>query len=106
MVVHQNKPVEWENHNGTAVRSTVVVATDAPLQGWGAVCKSTQTGGPWYQTEREHHINYLELFGAMLVVKAFTQDQESIHVHLRMDSKTAIFYVNRIGGTRTVMLSL
>ena len=83
----------------------LVVETDASLQGWGAICKGIRTGGPWLQTEREHHINYLELLAATLAVKTFTKGQKDIHIHLRMDNQTAVFYVNHMGGTRSETLS-
>ena len=80
----------------------LVVEADASFQGWGAVCKGSQTSGPRSQTEQEHD---LKLLAAMLVVKAFTKDRENIHVHLHMDNKTAIFYMNPMGETRFVMLN-
>jgi len=55
--------------------------------------------------EWKHHINYLELLAATFAVKAFTKDQEDIHVHLRMDNRTAVFYVNRMGGTHSPIMS-
>ena len=55
--------------------------------------------------EREHYINYLELLAATFAVKAFTKDQEDIHVHLRMDNRTAVFYVNHMGGTHSPTMS-
>ena len=90
--------------NGKSVRPRdpdLIVETDASLQGWGAVCRGIRTGGMWSQEERENHINYLELLAASFAVKAFTKDQENVHVHVRMDNRTAVFYVNRMGGTRS-----
>ena len=43
----------------------LIVETDASRQGWGAVCREVQTGGPWLQSEKENHINYMELLVAM-----------------------------------------
>lgn len=83
----------------------LIVETDASMQGWGAVCKGVRTGGPWSQIEQEHHINYLELLAAMFAVKAFAKSQENMHIHLRMDNRTAVSYVNRMGGTRSPTLS-
>ena len=79
---------------------SVVVETDASMLGWGAVCKGVQTGGLWSQAEWRNHMNYLELLAATFAVKAFTKDKENIQVHLRIDNRTAVFYVNRMRGTR------
>jgi len=83
----------------------LVMETDASMQGWGAVCAGVRTGGLWSQTERDHHINYLELLAATLAVKAFTKSQENAHIRLRMDNRTAVFYVNHMGGTRSPQMS-
>jgi len=58
--------------NGKALlhqEQTVTIRSDASLQGWGAVCNGTGTGGPWSQLEQGMHINWLELLVATLAVK-------------------------------------
>lgn len=35
--------------------------SDASLTGWGAVCNGEHTGGSWLESEKQYHINYLEL---------------------------------------------
>ena len=94
--------------NGRSVMTPepdLTMETDASLTGWGAVCKGIRTGGLWSQMERRNHINYLELLAAMFAVKSFTKDRKDAHVHLRMDNRTAVFYVNRMGGTRSPVMS-
>ena len=54
--------------------------------------------------EKFHHINYLELLGAFLVVKSFCQNKEALTVHLWMDNSSTIAYVNHLGGTRSQSL--
>ena len=76
----------------------------ASMLGWGAVCQGSRTG-LWSQMERKNHINYLELLAAMFAVRAFAKDRRNIHIHLRMDNRTAVFYINRMGGTRSPILS-
>jgi len=39
----------------------------------------------------------LELLAAWFGVRVFTKDRKNIHIHLRMDNRTAVFYVNRMG---------
>ena len=76
--------------------------TDASMLGWGAVCRGIRTGGLWSQLERRNHINYLELLAATFAVKCFARDMRNSH---RMDNRTAVFYVNRMGGTRSPLMS-
>jgi len=83
----------------------LVMETDASMLGWGAVCNGTRTGGLWSQAERQHHINYLELLAASFAVKAFTRNKRNLHILLKMDNRTAVFYVNRMGGTHSLLLS-
>ena len=76
----------------------LTMETDASMLGWGAVCRGVRTGGLWSQLEHGNHINYLELLAAAFAVKAFARDMRNSHVHLKMDNRTAVFYVNRMGG--------
>ena len=82
----------------------MVVETDASILGWGTHCKGVQTGGLWSQAEQRNHKNYLELLAATFAVKAFTKDKQNIQVHLRMDNRTAVFYVSLMGGTRSPVI--
>lgn len=63
-----------EKKNGKPIRpkkSTVLLQTDASLQGWGAYHKNTNTsiGGRWSRFEAEAHINFLELFSHFLCIE-------------------------------------
>ena len=90
--------------NGRAIISQtpdLVVETDASLLGWGAVSGEVRTGGLWSEKERTQHINCLELMAGALAVRTFAKHKRNIHVRLRMDNKTAIFYINRMRGTRS-----
>ena len=48
-----------------------------------------------------HHINLLELTAGAFAVKTFARHRENIHMHLKMDNKTAIFYINKWGNSIT-----
>ena len=82
-----------------------MIETDASQQGWWAVCKEVRTGGLWSQNERLLHINCLELLAGAFAVKCFTKNQICLHVRLRMDNTTATAYLNKLGGTRSLVLS-
>ena len=83
---------------------SLIITSDVSLQGWGAYCQDCRIGGPWTTSEKHLHINCLELLGASHAVKAFCQGKKQIVIHLRMDSSTAIAYINHLGGTRSPTL--
>lgn len=74
------------------------IFTDASRTGWGAVCNDRRANGKWKITEKEHHINYLELLAVFLGLKSFLKNDSNCAILLRVDNTTAISYVNRMGG--------
>jgi ribonuclease HI len=74
------------------------VFSDASTTGWGAACNAETASGQWSSSEREYHINYLELLAAFIALKIFVKDLHNCQVLLRLDNTTAISYVNRMGG--------
>ncbi len=50
------------------------------------------------------HINALELRAALFAVRAFTAKKTNLHVHLRMDNRTAITCILKMGGTQSPIL--
>ena len=71
----------------------------------GVVCQGVQTRGLWSQMERKLHINCLELLAGSFAVKSFRKNHLCVHVRLRMDNASAVAYVNRLGGTHSLVLS-
>ena len=71
----------------------------------GAVCQGVTTGGLWSQMEKKLHINCLELLAGSFAVKSFTKDRLCVHVRLRMDNVSAVAYINRLGGTHSLIPS-
>ena len=57
--------------------------------------------GLWTQEETVLYINVLELKGALFALKTFAQDLRKVHVHMKMDNRTAIGYIQKMGGTRS-----
>ena len=94
----------WNGRTILSETPDLVVESDASLLGWSAVSGGVHTGGLWSKKERTQHINYLELMAGALAVRTFAKHKRNIHVRLRMDNQTAIFYVNRMGGTRAQSL--
>jgi hypothetical protein len=94
--------------NGRAIlhpSPDLIIETDASMRGWGAVCQGVKTGGLWSQMEQKLHINCLELLAGSFAVKSFTKDRLCVHVRLRMDNTSAVAYVNRLGGTHSLVLA-
>ena len=96
----------WQEHlikwNGRYLLKTtpdIVIETDASTTGWGALCQGVKTGGPWSMAESRMHINCLELLAATLAIKSYARERKNIHIHLMMDSMTALTYINKYGGT-------
>ena len=101
----QEKLAHW---NGKALlhrQETMIIESDASLQGWGAVSNGTRTGGPWSQSEKQMHINCLELLAATLALKSFVKDRTGIAVLLQLDNQTAVAYINNMGGTVSPQLT-
>ena len=83
----------------------LIIKTDASRLGCGAVCQGVRIGGLWSQMEQKLHINCLELLAGSFAIKRFTKNWLCVHVRPRMDNTFAVVYLNRLGGTRSLVLS-
>ncbi|KAL7298948.1 hypothetical protein TKK_0008049 [Trichogramma kaykai] len=81
------------------------IYTDASLSGWGAHANNVTTNGFWNATEKEWHINCLELKAIFLGLKCFTSNMHNCEILLRCDNVTAISYVNKLGGVQNRRLN-
>ena len=80
------------------------IESDASNMGWGARQGEQQTGGRWSMEEASHRINYLELLAAFLALQCFAKHGHKATILMRLDSVTAVTYINKLGGTRFVSL--
>lgn len=76
------------------------IFSDASKTGWGAFCDGNRAHGSWKETERECHINYLELLASFLALKTFAKKLSNCSILLRVDNNTALSYINRMGGVQ------
>lgn len=96
----------WESNIGSSLNYLgsrsfdLEIYSDASKTGWGAVCEGSTTRGFWGEKEIDYHINYLELLAAFYAVKCFASNESNINILLRIDNKTAIAYINKMGGVR------
>ena len=95
----QEKLAQWNGKVLLCRQQTMIITSDASLQGWGAVCNGTRTGGPWSHLEQGIHTNCLELLAATLVAKTFLKGQTGMSVLLQLDNQTAVAYIDNMGGT-------
>lgn len=79
----------------------VEIKTDAATSGgWGVMfCGSQKTGGRWSVTERELHINVLELKAIELALKSFAKQVINKHVKVLSDNTTTVQYLRHMGGS-------
>ena len=61
-------------------------------------------GGLWSEGERIYHINLLELTAGGFAVKTIAHHRSNIDMYLKTN-KTAIFYINKMGGTQPHLLT-
>ena len=94
----------WNGRNLLPPEPDFTFSCDASQQGWGAVHKGNRVSGLWSLTETKEHINFLELKAIFLGLKAFFSSQENCHILIHSDNRTAISYLNKLGGTHSEKL--
>ena len=104
-------------HNGRSISDIIgfdnwhyEIYSDASTLGWGAALFQNsqvlqRTGGRWSTREKNRHINYLELKAIHFALLAFRGSIQNCNVRLNCDNTTAISYINKFGGCRSVSLN-
>ena len=82
----------------------MVIESDASNTGWGACSNNLATGGQWSALETNLHINAKELLAAFLALMTFARDKADTHIRLKIDNITAVYFINRRGGTHSKIL--
>ena len=57
-----------------------VLYTDASIKEWGASMTNETTGGEWSTTEKDHHINYLEIRAILFGLQSLCRDMSNVHI--------------------------
>ena len=61
--------------------------------------------GQWSILEAHNHINYLEVLAALYALQAFVPNLQDVHVRLKLDNSTAVAYINKMGGIKSLSLN-
>ena len=89
-----------EPRNDNLYRCLVKRGMGASLEG------GISTGGVWTKEEKEnHHINELELWAVEIALKTFLKERNPKLIHIYMDNMTALYYLIRKGGTKSITLT-
>ena len=83
---------------------SVQIQTDASKTGWGALVQGKVFQGTWCQSERNLHINVLELRAVREVCRACPERLVNRSVLFLIDNTTVVAHINRQGGTRSQIL--
>ena len=98
------KNEQWQKHLPLEKQDRIF--SDASKQGLGAHLNLTKVGGQWTWEEKvKSHINWLELKAAFLALQAFLPQLKYQHVQVGIDNKTAMTYINKLGGTHSHRLT-
>jgi hypothetical protein len=87
------------------VAPTLTLVTDASQIGWGGHLMDLQVQGVWSQSDKSHHINWLELKAVVLSLQFFQARVRTHKVLLRTDNASVVAYINKEGGTHSPGLS-
>lgn len=84
------------------------IESDSSGAGWGChdVTQNNLCSGQWSTTDRQQHINYLELKAAFLALQHLCKDVRGEHIHLYLDNTTAIKYLSKMGGRKALLNDL
>ncbi|MEW8547756.1 MAG: DNA N-6-adenine-methyltransferase [Candidatus Thiodiazotropha sp.] len=98
---------QMQNWNGKSIITAgpdLTISTDASKKGWGAALGKRRAQGLWTLAETEQHINVLELKAALFALRTFAFDLRKVHVHLKMDNRTSVAFIQKMGGTRSTRM--
>nr|XP_042698655.1 leucine-rich repeat and calponin homology domain-containing protein 1 isoform X6 [Chrysemys picta bellii] len=80
---------------------TLTLVTDAADLGWGAHLGDLWTLGLWSREEKLLHINLKELRAVRLTCQTFHATIEGHSMSVLTDNTTAMFYINKQGGSQS-----
>jgi hypothetical protein len=94
----------WNGKGMITPGPDMILTSDASKRGWGATWGPQKTQGLWSPQERLLHINVLVLMAAIFAVRSFAKNQSNLHIHPMVENTTTVAQVNKMGGTRSLLL--
>ena len=86
----------------TPQKQSITVTTDASKSGYGGHIGNNQTvQGFWSETEKQLHINCLEMEAVYLTIQHFQDILKNKQILIRSDNTTVVRYINKQGGTHS-----
>jgi hypothetical protein len=77
---------------------SIVIITDASLEGWGAIWGESEIFGPW-ESDSEDRIDELELLAILYAVQCWAEEWErGSTIQLWCDNQVAVAYIKNMGG--------
>ena len=104
MVEGPLKNEQWQKHFAPGrTRDNIHGCLQARV---GAHLNLEKVGGRWIWVEKvDTHINILELKAAFFALQAFLPQLKQQHIQFGIDNKTAVAYINKLGGTHSHCLT-
>lgn len=100
--------LHWWKHNLPTAHKQIcntapnmTLTTDASLSGWGAVWE-VSTGGVWSKTEKQAHINELELHAVFLGLQTLFKNTTNSAIRVLTDNTITVACINHMGGTKSL----
>ena len=94
----------WNGLSWIQPKPTCTLFVDASDEGWGAVLDQMTIQQRWTADEKTHSINWRELQAVFQAIRAFPQ-LRNVSILIRTDNISAMTYINKQGGTRSLPLS-
>ena len=76
------------------------IYTDACLTGYGIFCEGKQTNGLWNESEKQFHINALELLAIKIGLLCFCAEIKNKHIHVFTDNTVSVLGINKMGSCK------
>ena len=84
----------------------VLISTDSSDFAWGAIQNQVKIQGLWRESQLGWHTNIKELIAAFLALHLLVPNYRNSHVQLSLDNTMAVAYLNNLGWTKSVQLSV
>ena len=89
-----------------ADKPVVQISTDASGTGWGGACGNIEASGTWSKDVSFRPSNYRELLAVYKTIISLREVLKGKTVQVMSDNITTVAYINKLGGTSSIMSDL